>query len=122
MALPTGPGVAFLFTDIEGSTRTERAVGSAVWAEVVARHDELMRRAIERHAGSVVKTEGDAFFAAFAGPANAVAAAADAQRAVATEPWPGGAPLESGWASISVRDGCGRDSQQATLRTTSGST
>lgn len=76
MALPIGPGVAFLFTDIEGSTRTERAVGSAVWAGVVARHDELMRRAIERHGGSVVKTEGDAFFAAFAGVAEAVAAAA----------------------------------------------
>jgi len=30
MALPTGPDVAFLFTDIEGSTRTERAVGSAL--------------------------------------------------------------------------------------------
>ena len=93
MALPTGPGVAFLFTDIEGSTRTERAVGSDVWAEVVARHDELMRRAIEGHAGSVVKTEGDAFFAAFAGATEAVAAAAEAQRALATEPWPGGEVL-----------------------------
>jgi len=93
MALPTGPDVAFLFTDIEGSTRTERAIGSAVWAEVVARHDELMRRTIERHAGSVVKTDGDAFFAAFAGAAEAVAAAADAQRRLAAEPWPGGEVL-----------------------------
>ena len=32
MALPTGPAVTFLFTDIEGSTRLERAVGSAAWA------------------------------------------------------------------------------------------
>ncbi len=88
MTLPTGPAVAFLFTDIEGSTRLERSVGSAVWADLVARHDELMRRAIERHAGSVVKTEGDAFFAAFPEPAGAVAAATDAQRALATEPWP----------------------------------
>ncbi len=93
MALPTGPDVAFLFTDIEGSTRTERAVGSDLWAEVVARHDELMRRAIERHGGSVVKTEGDAFFAAFAGAADAVAAAAEAQRALATEPWPNDATI-----------------------------
>ena len=93
MALPTGPGVAFLFTDIEGSTRTERAVGSAVWTELVARHDDLMRRAIERHAGSVVKTEGDAFFAAFSGPAEAVAAAAEAQRALATERWAGDAAI-----------------------------
>ena len=93
MALPTGPAVAFLFTDIEGSTRAERAVGSEVWARVVGRHDELMRRAIDGHAGFVVKTEGDAFFAAFAEAAAAVAAAADAQRALAAEPWPGDAAL-----------------------------
>lgn len=94
MALPTGSSVAFLFTDIEGSTRTERAVGSPVWAEVVGRHDELMRRAIEGHAGSVVKTEGDAFFAAFAEAAEAVAAATDAQRALSTESWAAGAVVQ----------------------------
>jgi predicted ATPase/class 3 adenylate cyclase len=93
MALPTGSSVVFLFTDIEASTRTERAVGSPVWADVVGRHDELMRRAIEGHAGSVVKTEGDAFFAAFSGAADAVAAAADAQRALAAEPWASGVVL-----------------------------
>ena len=93
MALPTGPTVAFLFTDIEGSTRTERAIGSAVWAMVVARHDELLRQAITRHAGSVVKSEGDAFFAAFPDAIDAVAAAADAQRALATEPWRAGEAL-----------------------------
>ena len=93
MALPTGPAVAFLFTDIEGSTRSERAMGSATWAQVVGRHDQLMRRAIERHGGSVVKTEGDAFFAAFPGAAESVSAAADGQRALATESWPGGQVL-----------------------------
>jgi class 3 adenylate cyclase len=41
MGLPTGPAVTFLFTDIEGSTRLERSVGSAVWATLVARHDSL---------------------------------------------------------------------------------
>ena len=93
MTVPIGPGVAFLFTDIEGSTRTERAIGSAAWAALVARHDELMRRAIEQHSGSVVKTEGDAFFAAFADATDAVSAAAEAQRALAEEPWPGGQTL-----------------------------
>ena len=93
MALPTGPRVVFLFTDIEASTRTERTVGSDVWARVVGRHDELMRRAIERHGGSVVKTEGDAFFASFPDAAEAVVAAADAQRSLATESWDGGAVI-----------------------------
>ena len=45
MPLPTGPAVTFLFTDIEGSTRLERAVGSAAWAGIVARHDDLNRPA-----------------------------------------------------------------------------
>ena len=65
MTLPIGPAVVFLFTDIEGSTRLERSVGSVPWADVVARHDELLRAEIEGRGGVVVKTEGDAFFAAF---------------------------------------------------------
>ncbi len=93
MGLPTGPAVTFLFTDIEGSTRLERAVGSAAWAGIVARHDALLRGAIETNGGAVVKTEGDAFFAAFARPVDAVRAAVDAQRALAAEPWPDDATL-----------------------------
>ena len=89
MALPTGPAVVFLFTDIEGSTRSERSVGSVAWASIVARHDSLLREAIEGCGGSVVKTEGDAFFAAFGDPISALTAAARAQRAVAAEPWDG---------------------------------
>ncbi len=93
MDLPTGPTVTFLFTDIEGSTRLERAVGSAAWAAIVARHDDLLRRAIEDAGGVVVKTEGDAFFAAFDAPVAAATAATNAQRAVAAEPWPDGLAL-----------------------------
>ena len=89
MTLPTGPAVTFLFTDIEGSTRSERALGSAAWAALVARHDELLAAAIEGHGGAVVKTEGDAFFAAFADALSAVTAAVAAQRAVAAEAWDG---------------------------------
>jgi predicted ATPase/class 3 adenylate cyclase len=88
MALPTGPAVTFLFTDIEGSTRLERAVGSNAWTGIVARHDLLLRDAIESNGGVVVKTEGDAFFAAFDQPRAAALAAVAAQRALAREPWP----------------------------------
>jgi class 3 adenylate cyclase len=93
MGLPTGPTVTFLFTDIEGSTRLERAVGSAAWAQVVARHDRLVRSAIEGHGGVVIKTEGDAFFAAFDRPAAAAPAAVAAQRAIAHESWGDGVEL-----------------------------
>lgn len=94
MRLPTGASVTFLFTDIEGSTRLERAAGATAWADLVARHDELLRSAIEGHGGVVVKTEGDAFFAAFERPLDAVAAAAAAQRALAVERWPAEAPIQ----------------------------
>jgi predicted ATPase/class 3 adenylate cyclase len=93
MTLPVGPAVSFLFTDIEASTRSERAVGSAAWATVVGRHDELLRRAIETNGGIVVKTEGDAFFAVFADPGAAVTAAVAAQRSVGAEAWDGGLAL-----------------------------
>jgi predicted ATPase/class 3 adenylate cyclase len=91
MTLPTGPAVTFLFTDIEGSTRLERAVGSADWAGLVARHDALLRAAIEGNGGAVVKTEGDAFFAAFDRPDAAAEGAVAAQRAIAAADWPASA-------------------------------
>ncbi len=56
-------------------------------AEALRRHDALLRTAIEANGGYVFKTVGDAFCAAFARPADAVAAAADAQRALAGEDW-----------------------------------
>jgi predicted ATPase/class 3 adenylate cyclase len=93
MRLPIGPTVTFLFTDIEGSTRLERAVGSAAWAALVARHDALLRAAIESAGGVVVKTEGDAFFAAFGEPTDALRAAVAAQRSLASEAWPEGSAI-----------------------------
>jgi predicted ATPase/class 3 adenylate cyclase len=86
MALPTGPAVTFLFTDIEGSTRLERALGADAWANVVAEHDRRLRGAIEGAGGRVVKTEGDAVFAAFASPRAAIEAIVGGQRALAAEP------------------------------------
>src|SRR4051794_9788582 len=93
MSLPTGPPATFLFTDIEGSTRLERSAGGGAWAVLVARHDALLRGAIESAGGVVVKTEGDAFFAAFARPLDGLRAAAAAQRALAAEPWPDASPI-----------------------------
>ena len=53
----------------------------------LARHDAILRRAIEAHGGQVFKTLGDAFCAAFAIVPEALTAARAAQRALATEPW-----------------------------------
>jgi class 3 adenylate cyclase/DNA-binding XRE family transcriptional regulator len=86
--LPSGT-VTFLFTDIEGSTRLWEHHPQAMHA-ALARHDAILRDAIAAHAGVVFKTAGDGFNAAFAGAADALAAALAAQRALAAQEW--GAP------------------------------
>src|SRR5204863_9490430 len=62
-------------------------------AGVLARHQALLRSAFERWHGSEVSTEGDSFFVAFPRATDAVAAALDGQRALATEPWPEGSQV-----------------------------
>jgi predicted ATPase len=51
------------------------------------RHDELLGTAIKSNGGHVFKTVGDAFCAAFSRAPDALAAATDAQRALAAENW-----------------------------------
>jgi len=77
--------VTFLFTDIEGSTRLLQEIGDE-YAGVLAEHHRLLREAWARHDGVEVDTQGDAFFVAFARASDAVAAAADGQRAFAGGP------------------------------------
>jgi class 3 adenylate cyclase len=81
--LPSGT-VTFLFTDLEGSTRLFQEYPDAMQG-ALARHDEIVRDAIERHGGHVVKTTGDGFHAVFASARNANDAAAAAQRALGAE-------------------------------------
>src|SRR5207245_1957088 len=76
--LPVGT-ITFLFTDIEGSTRLWEEHPEAMQA-ALARHDALLRQAIESHGGHVFKTMGDQFCAAFATASAAGMAARDAQR------------------------------------------
>ncbi|HXW76970.1 MAG TPA: adenylate/guanylate cyclase domain-containing protein, partial [Candidatus Eremiobacteraceae bacterium] len=81
--IPTG-SVAFLFTDIEGSTKRWEQRPDAMRA-AVARHEVLVREAIAEEKGYVFKTVGDAFCAAFHSPQQAVRAALSAQRALHAE-------------------------------------
>jgi YVTN family beta-propeller protein len=92
MAGPTTATVTLLFTDVEGSTRLLRQLRGA-YAEVLAEHQRLLRAAFERHGGQEVDTQGDSFFVAFTKATDAVLAAVDAQRALATHSWPDGAEL-----------------------------
>jgi len=85
--LPGGT-VTFLFSDIEASTRLLRELGAAVYAQARAEHHRFLREAFGRHGGHEVDTQGEAFFVAFVSAAAAVAAAVDAQRALAAHSWP----------------------------------
>ena len=80
--------VTFLFTDVEGSTRLW-AAHTAVMERALARHDELLRAAIDDAHGYVFSIAGDSFGAAFAAPEAAVAAACAAQIALHREQWMG---------------------------------
>jgi predicted ATPase/class 3 adenylate cyclase len=83
--LPTGT-VAFLFTDIEGSTsRWDRAPKAMALA--VARHDALLNACIVDNGGSVFKTVGDAFCAVFPTAPSAIVAALAIDHSLAGETW-----------------------------------
>src|SRR5215472_13443308 len=89
--LPSGV-VTFLFTDIEGSTRLVKTLRER-YPQILAEHRRLVRAAIASHSGHEVDTQGDAFFAAFAGAKQAVLCALEIQRALAGHEWPAGAPV-----------------------------
>ena len=67
--------IAFLFTDIKGSSDLYNRVGDARAYGLVREHYAVLTRAVREHDGAVVKTIGDAVMAAFADPANALEAA-----------------------------------------------
>src|SRR5437867_9241676 len=83
--LPAGT-VTFLFTDIEGSTKLLHELGPVEYAKGLAEHRRALREAFARHGGVEVDTQGDAFFVAFPTAPGALAAAADAQEALAPGP------------------------------------
>jgi predicted ATPase/class 3 adenylate cyclase len=106
-ALPTGT-VTFLFSDIEGSTRLLDELGPDQYAEVLAEHRRVMREAFAAHGGVEVDTQGDAFFVAFPDAAGALAAAGEAQAALADGPvrvrmgLHTGAPLVTGEGYVGI--------------------
>jgi predicted ATPase/class 3 adenylate cyclase/Flp pilus assembly protein TadD len=82
-----GGTVTLLFTDIEGSTRLLRELGSRYEA-VLDDHRRLLREAFGAQGGTEIDTAGDGFFYAFPRARNALLAAIDGQRALAGQEWP----------------------------------
>jgi predicted ATPase/class 3 adenylate cyclase len=115
--LPSGT-VTFLFSDVEGSTRLLTRLRGR-YAEVLGEHQRLLRAAFDEHDGREVHTEGDAFFVAFARASDATAAAASAQRSLASQRWPEGVDVRvrmgvhTGEAEIRQDDYVGLDVHRA---------
>ena len=97
--------LTLLFTDIEGSTRLVQVLEGS-YVDLLQRHHATVRRHLVRHAGREIDTEGDAFFAVFTTPDDAIAAASAIQRALSRMIWPDGVALpdshrHSHWSSHS---------------------
>jgi class 3 adenylate cyclase/pimeloyl-ACP methyl ester carboxylesterase len=61
-----------LFTDIVGSTERAVSLGDHRWRQVLAAHNRLVRRELQRFQGQEVDSAGDGFFASFDGPERAI--------------------------------------------------
>jgi class 3 adenylate cyclase len=61
-----------LFTDLVGSTQRVQNLGDRTWADVLERHDSIVRQELARFGGDEVDSAGDGFFATFDGPARAI--------------------------------------------------
>jgi predicted ATPase/class 3 adenylate cyclase len=79
--------LAFLFTDIEGSTRLWELHPDRM-AQALERHDFILRTAVESRGGTLVKTTGDGVMAVFPDAREALASSVDAQLGLGAEPWP----------------------------------
>jgi adenylate cyclase len=89
--------VALVFSDIEGSTARNAAMGDRAWVDLLERHNDLIEQQVARCRGYVVKSQGDGYMLAFADPAAALRCCADIQRALAADP--------ERWDGIRVRMG-----------------
>jgi len=63
-----------LFTDIVGSTEKAFEVGDKRWRELLDSHDDILKRALNRYQGRLIKMIGDGSVATFDGPARAIQA------------------------------------------------
>jgi adenylate cyclase len=105
IARVAGPGgtVTILFSDIEDSTALNERLGDTKWVRLLSVHDELVRRAVGKHAGHVVKSQGDGFMVVFGDPLAGAHAALEIQDAFARS---GSRPLRS--TPIKIRIGMHR--------------
>jgi class 3 adenylate cyclase len=76
---PSGDGAAgertlatLILTDLVDSTALLTRVGDRAWADLIDRHDLMVREELERHLGREIDSAGDGFLAAFDEPVHAI--------------------------------------------------
>ena len=102
-ALPARSRLTLLFTDIVESTQAIVDLGDEQWRDVLDRYRSSVRHELARHRGREVNTAGDAFFAVFDRPMNAVRCAMAMRDGVQRAGPPG-----SNRACTAARSRCGR--------------
>jgi len=84
--LPGQIRTVIVFVDMTGFTALTEAMGDLKTAEVLDRFSALVRQAVPRWGGHVVKQIGDAFMLTFGDPADAVSCALEIERRASAEP------------------------------------
>jgi class 3 adenylate cyclase len=74
-----------MFTDIVAATARASELGDGRWRDLLAEHDEAVRKELSRFGGREVKTVGDGFLATFDGPPSHALRCARAVTNVAAE-------------------------------------
>jgi predicted ATPase/class 3 adenylate cyclase len=90
---PAPTTFTFLFTDLEGSTRLWQKYPEAM-KTVLARHDDLVRAAVEGSNGQIVKSTGDGFHAVFSSVQDGLSACIHAQQSLLEDTWEETGPLK----------------------------
>jgi class 3 adenylate cyclase len=74
--------MTFMFTDIVGSTQLAEREGDHAWERILRWHDDTLRDQVVAHAGQIVNSTGDGFFAAFETARAAIDSAISIQQAL----------------------------------------
>jgi class 3 adenylate cyclase len=73
-----------LYTDLVDSTGHATRLGDRRWRQLLDRHDEVVRHALQVGSGREIKATGDGFVATFDGPARAIRCAASVRTQLRT--------------------------------------
>ena len=103
--VPGQLSAAVVFVDLSSFTPLTVAMGDQVAAQVLERFSRLVREAVSRWEGRIVKQIGDAFMLVFPRPGAAVACAAEIDGRAAEEPQFPSVRSGTHWGQVLYREG-----------------